>query len=210
MTIAIPAQRVAARRKLGAMSPGVAILVYALLALWTLIVLFPMYWVAITSLKEPIDVSTGPYYLPFIDFQPSLHAWRYIFVDLANDTFRPYMNSVIVAFISTVLAMLVGSMAAYALARFTYKPKIGLILIFILLVALVVTAVMHWSVDWRIAAASGLALFFLIGRAVAGRLRRSVGNSDILFWMISQRILPPVVAAIPIYVMFQRLGMLDT
>jgi multiple sugar transport system permease protein len=117
---------------------------------------------------------------------------------------------VIVAFISTALAMLVGSMAAYALARFTYKPKIGLILLFILLVALVVAAVIHWSVDWRIATASGLALFFLIGRAVAARLHRSVGNSDILFWMISQRILPPVVAAIPIYVMFQRLGMLDT
>src|SRR6185369_6077017 len=210
MTIAIPAERAVSRRKLGAMTPGTAIIVYALLILWTLIVLLPMYWVAITSLKEPVDVSTGPYYLPFVDFQPSLHAWRYIFVDLANDTFRPYMNSVIVAFISTALAMLVGSMAAYALARFTYKPKIGIILLFILLVALVVTAVMHWSVDWRIAGASGLALFFLIGRAVAGRLRRSVGNSDILFWMISQRILPPVVAAIPIYVMFQRLGMLDT
>ena len=210
MTIAIPAAPVAARRKLGAMSPGTAILVYALLALWTVVVLFPMYWLVVTSLKEPIDVSSGPYYLPFIDFQPSLHAWRYIFVDLANDTFRPYMNSVIVAFISTALAMLVGSMAAYALARFTYKPKIGLILLFILLVALVVTAVIHWSVDWRIATASGLALFFLIGRAVAARLHRSVGNSDILFWMISQRILPPVVAAIPIYVMFQRLGMLDT
>ncbi|HEY1383959.1 MAG TPA: hypothetical protein VGF43_10110, partial [Dongiaceae bacterium] len=125
MTIAIPATQTAVRRKLGAMSPGVAVLVYGLLALWTVIVLFPMYWVAITSFKEPVDVSTGPYYLPFIDFQPSLHAWRYIFVDLANDTFRPYMNSVIVAFVSTALAVLVGSMAAYALARFTYRPRIG-------------------------------------------------------------------------------------
>src|SRR5262249_35713556 len=124
MTIAIPAQRALPRRKLGAMSPSAAMLVYALLALWTVIVLFPMYWVVITSPKAPVDVSTGPYYLPFIDFQPSLHAWRYIFVDLGNDTFRPYMNSVIVAFTSTALAMLVGSMAAYALARFTYKPKV--------------------------------------------------------------------------------------
>ena len=197
-------------QKLGAMSPATAIGVYALLGLWTIIVLFPLYWVVVTSLKEPVDVSTGPYYLPFIDFQPSLHAWRYIFVDLGNDTFRPYLNSVIVAFASTALAMLVGSMAAYALARFYYRPKIGHILLFIVIVALVVLAVLHWSVDWWIACAVGLALFFLAARAIAGRLRRSVGNNDILFWMISQRILPPVVAAIPIYVMFQRISLLDT
>ena len=196
--------------RLGVMSPATAIAVYALLGLWTIIVLFPLYWVVVTSLKEPVDVSTGPDYLPFIDFQPSLHAWRYIFVDLGNDTFRPYLNSVIVAFASTALAMLVGSMAAYALARFYYRPKIGHILLFIGIVALMVLAVLHWSVDWWIACSVGLALFFLAGRAIAGRLRRSVGNSDILFWMISQRILPPVVAAIPIYVMFQRLSLLDT
>ena len=197
-------------RKLGAMSPATAFAVYALLGLWTIIVLFPLYWVLVTSLKEPVDVSTGPYYLPFIDFQPSLHAWRYIFVDLGNDTFRPYLNSVIVAFASTALAMLVGSMAAYALARFYYRPKVGHILLFIGIVALVVVAVLHWSVDWWIACAVGLALFFLAGRAIARGLKRSVGNNDILFWMISQRILPPVVAAIPIYVMFQRLSLLDT
>ena len=66
------------------------------------IVLFPLYWVAITSFKLPIDVAYPPKYLPFIDFQPSLHAWRYIFVDLGNDTLRPYFNSVIVASLSTV------------------------------------------------------------------------------------------------------------
>ena len=64
MTIAIPATQAAVRRKLGAMSPGVAILVYGLLVLWTGIVLFPLYWVAITSLKEPVDVSTGKYQQP--------------------------------------------------------------------------------------------------------------------------------------------------
>src|SRR5262249_1918635 len=52
-------------------------------------------------------------YLPFVDFQPSLSAWRYIFVDLGNDTLRPYFNSIVVATISTLLAVLTGSMAAY-------------------------------------------------------------------------------------------------
>ena len=76
---------------------------YAILGFWAFIVLFPLYWLVITSFKLPIDVAYPPKYLPFIDYQPSLHAWRYIFVDLGNDTFRPYMNSVIVASLSTLL-----------------------------------------------------------------------------------------------------------
>ena len=37
-----------------------------------------------------------------------------------------------------------------------------------------------------------------------------LGNGDILFWIISQRILPPIVVVIPIYVMFQAVKLLDT
>ena len=36
-------------------------------------------------------------------------AWRYIFVDLGRDTLRPYINSVVVALASTILAVLFGS-----------------------------------------------------------------------------------------------------
>jgi multiple sugar transport system permease protein len=42
------------------------------------------------------------------------------------------------------------------------------------------------------------------------RARRRLANDDIALWMISQRILPPVAVVIPLYVMFQRLGLLDT
>ena len=90
-------------KKLGEMAPATKLVVYGLLGLWTVIVLFPLYWVVVTSVKLPIQVSNGPVYLPFIDYQPSLHAWRYIFVDIARDTFRPYLNSLIVAIASTSL-----------------------------------------------------------------------------------------------------------
>jgi len=197
-------------RRLGALSPAGACLIYGLLGFWTLIVLFPLYWLVITSFKLPIDVAYPPKYLPFLDFQPSLHAWRYIFVDLGNDTLRPYFNSLIVATSSTLLAVLVGSMAAYGLSRIVYKPKIASILAFILLLIAASGATMFFHVDWRIAAAAALAVFFLAARALGRRWRAHLGNGDILFWMISQRILPPVVAALPIYVMFQQLGLLDT
>ncbi|MEA2781904.1 MAG: multiple sugar transport system permease protein [Rhodospirillaceae bacterium] len=196
--------------RLGALSPAAALLIYGLLAGWTLVVLFPLYWLVITSFKLPIDVAYPPKYLPFLDFQPSLHAWRYLFIDLGNDTLRPYFNSLIVATTSTLLSVAIGSMAAYALSRIEYRPKLGSIIAFIAILAATALAVMFWRIPWWIAAATGLALFLLLLRALGSRLRRHLGNGDILFWIISQRILPPVVAALPIYVMFQQLGLLDT
>ena len=66
--------------------PAWAALSYAVLGFWAFVVLFPLYWLAVTSVKLPIQVNDGPDYLPGIDFEPSLHAWRYIFVDLFVDT----------------------------------------------------------------------------------------------------------------------------
>jgi multiple sugar transport system permease protein len=196
--------------KLGSMAPATKVIIYGLLGLWTFIVLFPLYWLVVTSLKLPIDVADGPVYLPFIDYSPSLHAWRYIFVDLGRDTFRPYGNSVIVAVVSTILATGAGSLAAYALSRLQFRPRLLSIGLFIAAMALAVLAVVFLGVDWRIAVAVALALGVLTMRAMRRVASPQLSNSDILFWMISQRILPPVVAAIPIYVMFQQVGLLDT
>ena len=192
------------------MSPGGSVVVYALLILWSAFVLFPLYWVVITSFKLPIDVNAGPVYLPWIDFSPNLHAWRDLLVLDFADTFRPYINSIIIASFSTVLCMLIGSMAAYALARIEYRPKFGTILLFVLLTAAMAVAIGIYGMDWRISAAVAGALFVLLARALGNRFKRSVGNGDILFWVISQRILPPVVTVIPIYMMFQSVRLLDT
>lgn len=197
-------------RRLGEMAPASKIVIYALLAIWSVVVLFPLYWVVITSFKLPIQVTSGPAYLPFIDFEPSLHAWRYIFVDLGNDTFRPYLNSVIVSVFSTILVMTVGSLAAYALARFEFRPRLLTIGLLIGAVGAAIVLIAAMGVDWKIAVATGVALLVVGARAFRSAHSPTLGNSDILFWMISQRILPPVIAALPIYVMFQQIGLLDT
>ena len=77
---------------------------YILLIAWSIVVLFPLYWLAVTSLKLPVQVDKGPFYIPFVDFQPTLDAWKNILVDLGNDTIRPYINTVIVGFSSAVIA----------------------------------------------------------------------------------------------------------
>jgi multiple sugar transport system permease protein len=190
-------------------SPFEKLLSYLVLGFWTLVVLFPLYWLAITSFKLPIDVNQGPVYIPYVDFQPSLHAWQYIFVDLRNDTVRPYTNTVVVGTISSILALALGAAASYALVRFDYRPRLGIIALFIGCLALAIVAV-GLGVAWQTAVVVALVLFFLLAQTIGRRFQRSLGNNDIAFWMISQRILPPVAAVIPIYILFQQLKLLDT
>jgi multiple sugar transport system permease protein len=183
---------------------------YLALATWTFIVLLPLYWLVVTSLKLPIQVHEGPFYIPFVDFQPSLHAWDYVLMgDLSNDTLRTYVNTLIVAPISALLALLLGAAAAYALIRFEYRPRVGAILLFIGCLLLATVAVMV-GVAWQIAVAAGLAIFIIVIITLGRRFKRALGNEDIAFWMISQRMLPPIAVVIPIYILFQRLNMLDT
>lgn len=183
---------------------------YLLLLVWTVIVLLPLYWMVVTSFKLPIQVSGGPFYIPFVDFQPSLHAWQYILVgDLANDTRRNFINTLVVATISTTLAMALGSAAAYGLTRFQYRPKVGMILSFIGCVAVVVVLALV-GVPVALALLIGIVLFVMLLLTIGKRFRRSLGNNDIAFWLVSQRILPPVAVVIPIYIMFQQIGILDT
>jgi multiple sugar transport system permease protein len=183
---------------------------YLLLGIWSFVVLFPLYWLLVTSFKLPIDVNMGPFYIPFVDFEPSLHAWEYILVgDLSRDTWRPYLNTVVVAFSSASLALLLGTAAAYGLTRFDYRPSIGSVLVFIGCVALAIAAI-ALGVPWPIAVVVAIAVFFLLLQTIGKRFKRSLTNSDIAFWLISQRMLPPVAVVLPIYVLFQQLRLLDT
>ena len=56
----------------GKMSPVANLVAYFLLFIWSIFVLFPLYWVVITSFKDAAAVNQGPYYIPFVDFQPNL------------------------------------------------------------------------------------------------------------------------------------------
>ncbi len=96
---------------------------YTILILWSIILFVPMYWVVITSFKRAVDMAGGATYLPWVDFQPSLGAWRYLFVERLSWFMQPFMNSVIVAFVSSAVALVIGSMAGYALARFNYGGR---------------------------------------------------------------------------------------
>lgn len=230
----------------GKMSPAANVMAHLLLVVWSLFVLFPIYWVIITSFKDAAAVNQGPFYVPFLDFEPTLNAWRaqfnadsfcdlpsvirqvgllvynsFVFVVSPVMTLQPmepqickiflaFTNSVVVATASTALCVAVGAMAAYALARIQYKPKFGNIMMFVALALLVIAATSYAGVPWWVSSAVALALFFFLARAFGRHFTRTLGNGDILFWIISQRILPPIVVVIPVYIMFQAVGLLDT
>jgi multiple sugar transport system permease protein len=198
------------RKSIHSPSPIGMILSYLALGIWTFVVLLPLYWLVVTSLKLPIQVAQGPFYIPFVDFQPTLESWYYILLgDLSNDTLRTYANTVAVAPMSAGLALLFGTAAAYGLVRFEYRPRVGAIVSFIGCVVLAIIAVVL-GVPWQIAVAASLAIFVIILLTIGRRFKRALGNDDIAFWMISQRMLPPIAVVIPIYVLFQRLNLLDT
>lgn len=183
---------------------------YLLLGVWAVVVLFPLYWLFITSFKLPIDVNRGPFYLPFVDFTPSLHAWEYILVgDLSRDTARNYLNTAIVAPLSAGLALFLGTAAAYGLTRFHYRPRLGMILSVAGCLVLAILGIIL-GVPWAIAVSAAVVLLVILLQTIARRFKRTLGNNDIAFWLISQRMLPPVAVVIPIYVLFQRFGLLDT
>ncbi len=230
----------------GKMSPFANVVAHILLFIWSLFVLFPIYWVIITSFKDAASVNQGPFYIPFLDFEPTLNAWRaqfntdsfcdvqsvvrqvglllynsFAFIISPVVTLQPmepqickiylaFTNSIVISVAATVLCVVFGSMAAYALARIQYKPKFGNIMMFVGLTALVIVATSYAGIPWWVWSAVALALFFFLVRAFGKHFTHTLGNGDILFWIISQRILPPIVVVIPIYIMFQAVGLLDT
>jgi multiple sugar transport system permease protein len=197
-------------KSIDSVAPVPKTLTYIILGFWTFVCLFPLYWLIVTSFKIPIQVHDGPLYFPGIDFKPSMHAWEYIFVVLGNDTLRPYLNTLLISSTSSILAVGIGSMAGYALTRITFSPKLGSVLMFIGTLVLTIVAVVWLKLAWQIALASGLALYTVLLVTVGRKFKKSLNNNDIAFFMISQRILPPVAVVIPIYVLFQRIGLLDT
>jgi multiple sugar transport system permease protein len=85
--------------------------------------LFPFYWLLNTSLKTGQDLSSANLIPP----NPSLDNYSSVFED--SDFTTALRNSVIVAGATTVLALVIGSFAGYALARLRFRFKFLLLAI---------------------------------------------------------------------------------
>jgi len=114
--------------------------------------LFPVYWIALTSLKPIVEINNA---VPIFIFTPTLENYRELFTKF--DFARVLMNSLVIAFVSCFVVIVLAVLAAYALARMKVP-----------------------------------------------------GEKHIALWILSLRFLPPIAVAIPFYIQWQDLNLLDT
>ncbi len=130
-----------------------------------IVFLFPIYWMIVTSLKTRLEVGRSQ---PSFVFTPTganyAQAVRATVqspdgtVETAPSDFPgALLNSLIIGGMATGIAVVLGTLSAYAFSRF-----------------------------------------------------RVPGKDDLLFFILSTRFLPPVVIIVPVYIMYQRLGLRHT
>jgi len=115
-------------------SPGVnlviyRILIYGALLFWAFLCLFPIFWTITTSFKTAVSVTQG-HLIPWIDFTPKWIGFRSLGLSpetifqistVREEFLKRFFNSVITSVSASILAVLLGSLAAYGLSRFQYK-----------------------------------------------------------------------------------------
>lgn len=129
----------------------------AVIAAVLVVYLFPLYWMVATALKTRLDAFAIP---PRYLFTPTLENFRSVFYDTygtPTQYFVYFKNSIIIAALSTLWAVALGTLTAYGTSRF-----------------------------------------------------RLAGQDDILFFILSTRMLPPVATIIPLFLMFRTLNLVDT
>lgn len=115
--------------------------------------LFPLYWIVTTSFKYHWEAySQPPTFFPKI---LTLDAYRWLF---AGPAFKWIKDSFIIATLSMLISMLIGTMAGYAFSRFPAY----------------------------------------------------VGGDRITFWLLTTRMFPPIVVALPLYFLYSSVHLTDT
>ena len=131
------------------------LLKYPLVLLALLAALTPVYWMLTISLKREVDQFAVP--PRWFSFTPTLDHYVDAFV---KRSFGQYLvTSAMVAVASTCCALVIGTLAAYALARFRMPHRL---------------------------------------------------DRKLSLWIISTRMFPPIVTAIPLFLMMRDVGLLNT
>ena len=117
-----------------------------------IVCVFPFYWMVAASLKPQAAILSST---PQFFFEPTLQ--NYVDAFGKFDILKSLKNSLFVALVTVVLSLVLGTPAAYAIARFDFK-----------------------------------------------------GKRDIWFWFISNRMLSPIVVALPFFLIARNLKLLDT
>lgn len=104
-------------------------LVYTVLIVWAVICLFPIFWTITTAFKAAPDVMQGNI-VPWVDFEPKWLGWRSLGLSpetigavstVREEFLKRFWNSTVISISASLLAVVLGSCAAYGLSRFNYR-----------------------------------------------------------------------------------------
>ena len=94
--------------------------IYVFLNIWALMVLFPFYWMLLTSVKKYGDYNAE--YIPkFFTLSPTLQNYAEAFTAVPLGKY--FLNTVIFTLATTALMLLVITFAAFAFARLSFRGK---------------------------------------------------------------------------------------
>jgi raffinose/stachyose/melibiose transport system permease protein len=100
---------------------------HALLAIFTIIIVYPVVWMVMASFKNQNDFLSNPWGLPqSYEWMNYVQAWER--AKLGNALF----NSVVISFLTVVIVIVLAALAGYAFARFSFRFSTAILLLFIL------------------------------------------------------------------------------
>jgi multiple sugar transport system permease protein len=151
------------------------------------LMLVPVIWMTMTAFKSRPDAVAAP---PKLFFQPSLDGFIGLFFDrsqLGATEMAEYQDRTDLSFIEQ--QALVRGMKVLGPSKYVGRLGNSLIIAF---------------------TSTALAIFLGVLAAYAFSRWEIPGENDWLFFILSTRMLPPVVVTIPIFLMYRALGMYDT
>ncbi len=105
-----------------------SIITYVLLGMWAVVVLFPFYWMLLTSVKSYSEYNSE--YIPkFFTLSPTFQ--NYVDAFTAVPLGRYFLNTILFTVITTAIMLVVITLAAFAFARLEFRGKNFAFLIFL-------------------------------------------------------------------------------
>jgi multiple sugar transport system permease protein len=157
----------------------------SLVILYALITIVPLLWILLTSIKSPPDSISYP---PKILFKPVVEGYCNLFTTRSRQT-PEYIASQPRA--TSVCEQIARDRNMVVVGRSNYLPRFTNSLI-------IASGSTLLSVGLGVMAAYAFSRF------------RIPGKDDLLFFILSTRMMPPIAVAIPIYLMYRELGLSDT
>ena len=110
----------ARRKAAGRKNSFLKALTYLALSIWAVVVLFPFYWMVLTSVKS-YSAYNSEYVPSFFTLSPTLDNYRQAFTAVPLGGYL--LNTLIFAVITTAVMVVVSTLAAYAFARLRFRGR---------------------------------------------------------------------------------------